>query len=239
MTIEKGKVTYEKLDELGRGGFGVVYRGNRLVNGQFDRAVAIKTYYHGFDDNEFKILSMLEHPNIINLLDRFEDIDQRGISFTSLVLEYANGGTLLEKMGDYPNGMMEQMALQIILRVAEALNYLHTNTNRIVHRDVKLENILFHNEEVKLADVGIAKQIYTTTERHTGVQTFEYAAPEMLPGKLYDEIVVSPKADIYSLGITAYVLRTGKISMAGQRNAGCIASSQHTISKNVRLFGIL
>lgn len=212
------RIEYVKLAELGRGGFAVVYKGEMRVNGRLERLVAIKTYYGEFNQSEFNILSQLSHPNVIRLLDRYEDQDFRGNAFTSLVMEFAEEGTLASRIKAASNGIAEAEATPLLIGVASALEYLHTRPDPIVHRDVKPANILISAGASKLGDVGIAKMLETTTMTHTGIQTVAYAAPEMLPGTLYDKLVVSPKADVYSLGITSYQALTGTLPWKADNN---------------------
>jgi len=108
----KGKKTYITGEEIGRGSFGVVYRGEMLIDGKPHLAVAIKSFFTTFNEQEFNILSRLDHPNIIRLLDTFEDTDARGHRLRSLVFEYAEGGTLKDKIENYPSGISSSEALQ-------------------------------------------------------------------------------------------------------------------------------
>lgn len=207
----KGKRTYIRGPEIGRGSFGVVYHGEMRIDGKPHVSIAIKSFTSDFNQQEFEILSRLDHPNIIRLLDTFEDTDSRGNNLRSLVFEYAEGGTLLNKIDGTPLGMDDDDARRILVGVAQGLAYLHSINPRVIHRDIKPANILFKDDQPRIADVGLAKVIDTTTLTHSGGQTFAYAAPEMLSMSPAQRPVVSPKADVYALGITAFQMFTGDL----------------------------
>jgi serine/threonine protein kinase len=203
--------SYRRLEELGRGGFGVVYKGEVLINGQSRGVVAIKTYMGAFDEAEYELLRGIDYPNIIGLIDRYDDKDLRGNSFTCMVLEFADGGSLGERIRAAPQGLPSHVVWRTVASVARALDYLHSMHPRVLHRDVKPENILYCHDVAKLSDVGIAKLVDTTTVTHSGVQTLAYAAPEMFPLQPTEKPVVSPKTDIYALGLTAFEALVGNL----------------------------
>ena len=209
MTNQSRTFEYVRLTPLGQGGFGAVFKGlARRDDGQ-ESIVAIKVFYADFNNHEYHLLRRLDHPNIIKLLDMYHDHDARGNPHGCLVMEFADGGTLKDQIQRQPSGLGETMALKMLQELASALAYLHNLTDRIVHRDIKPANVLFVGGVAKLGDVGIAKILDTTTMTHSGVHTVAYAAPEMVPldgGKP----TVSPKADVYSLGITFFHALTGR-----------------------------
>lgn len=223
----KDKKTYVRGLEIGRGSFGVVYRGEMLINGKPHLAVAIKSFFTAFNENEFNILTRLDHPNIIRLLDTFEDTDSRGHKLRSLVFEYAEGGTLKDKIENSSTGISSSEALPILLGVARGLAYLHSIDPRIVHRDIKPANILFKDGKPRISDVGLAKVIDTTTLTHSGGQTLAYAAPEMLQISPNQRPVISPKVDLYALGITTFHMLTGKLPYDAWDRAELIWDHHH------------
>ncbi len=207
----KGQYTYQRDQEIGRGGFGVVYKGHLIFEGSPRLAVAIKSFRSDFDDAELNLLERLRHPNIIRLLDTFEDLDGRGHKQKSLILEFADEGTLKDKIDGSPLGLSDEYCLKIAIGIARGLSYLHSREPRIIHRDIKPPNILLTAGVSQISDVGIAKLIDSTTVTHSGVQTLAYAAPEMFPLTSDKKAVVSPKVDIYAFGITMFQMLTGRL----------------------------
>lgn len=223
----KGRKIYVKGAEIGRGTFGVVYQGELLIDGKPHLVVAIKSFFTVFNEKEFNILSRLNHPNIIRLLDTFEDTDAHGHKLRSLVFEYAEDGTLRDKIENSSSGIPPTEARSILLGIARGLAYLHSIDPRVVHRDIKPANILFKNRKPHISDVGLARVIDTTTLTHSGGQTLAYAAPEMLQISPNQRPVVSPKVDIYALGITAFHMLTGKLPYDAWGRAELIWDHHH------------
>jgi WD40 repeat protein/tRNA A-37 threonylcarbamoyl transferase component Bud32 len=208
--IGKSLGRYEILEELGEGGMAVVYRAN---DSRLDRDVAIKVIRKGafpadhIDrilkrfEREAKALARLSHPNIMKVLDYGE---HEGSPF--LVMEYLPGGTLKKKMG---KPMQWEKAIQLILPIAEALDYAHTQN--MIHRDVKPSNILLTQRgQPMLTDFGIAKildleETQDLTGTNMAMGTPEYMAPEQATAKFVDH-----RADIYALGIVLYEMVTGR-----------------------------
>lgn len=205
-TIERYKI----VRELGRGGMAVVYRATDTM---LDRNVAIKMILSEITNKEktekllkrfnreAKTLASLSHPNIVKVLDygEFE-------STPYLVMEYIAGGALKSKMSR-PIPYAEAAAL--LLPVARALQHAHQQ--KIVHRDVKPENILINDsDQPMLSDFGILKLV-DMEESHgltgTGkiVGTPAYMSPEQIRGREVDG-----RADMYSLGIVFFEMVTGR-----------------------------
>jgi calcium-dependent protein kinase len=148
---------------------------------------------------EAKILSQCDHPNIVRLYELAKNQKQM-----SLVMELCTGGSVMDRMP-----YTEKKASHIMRQVTSAIAYLH-NKN-IVHRDIELTNILFETKDedsdVKLIDFGCATQL-ELVPGHPGAFKFlkertgsvHVMAPEVLKGRY------GPKADIWSLGVCAYML---------------------------------
>jgi serine/threonine protein kinase len=148
---------------------------------------------------EAEILGRCDHPNIVKLYDVYK----QGKS-VSLVLELCNGGRLLDR-----KPFTEAQASHIMAQICSAVAYLHKND--IVHRDIDCGNILFvseaENADVKLVDFGSATEL-ETVPHHPGAFKFlkektgslHIMAPEVLKRKY------GPKADVWSLGIVAYMI---------------------------------
>ena len=152
-----------------------------------------------------------KHPNLVGYVDDFLDAQDR----VCVVLEYCDGGSLEDFLRTYPKGRMpEEGARKVIAQLVSGLGFLHTKCG-IVHRDIKLENILLKRKswdgksvadfEFKIADMGLAKHNVGTTLRQTICGTPMYMAPELLLEQAY-----SAKADIWSLGVLTFVLVAGR-----------------------------
>ncbi len=208
--IGKSLGRYTILEEIGEGGMAVVYRAN---DSRLDRDVAIKVIRKGafpadhMDrilkrfEREAKALARLSHPNIMKVHDYGE---HEGSPF--LVMEYLPGGNLKKKIIGKP--WPWQGAIQLLLPIAEALDYAHSQN--MIHRDVKPSNILLTQRgQPMLTDFGIAKMLeveegQTLTGTGMGVGTPEYMSPEQWKGQ------ASPRSDIYSLGVILYELLAGR-----------------------------
>jgi eukaryotic-like serine/threonine-protein kinase len=200
---------YHILASLGEGGMATVYK---AYDTRLERDVAVKiirTDQFGAAvlerilkrfEREAKALARLTHPNIVSVIDYGE---YRGAPY--LVMEYLPGGTLKQRLG---HPMPWQEAVHILLPIAEALDYAHSQN--IIHRDVKPSNILLTGRgQPMLSDFGIAKileseETQTLTGTGIGVGTPEYMAPEQWTGQAV------PQSDIYSLGVVFYELVTGR-----------------------------
>jgi len=201
--IVAGKYALQK--RIGIGGHGEVFQAYALETGVL---VAVKLFYchlHNeivrYIHKEFKVLEKLSHPHILKIFScgRWK----RGDSFFFyLVTPLMDGGNLAEYM--QKNSLDVNQSLEIILKIASALAYMHKN--HFVHRDVKPQNILLDKEgNVFLSDFGIASQIDNTHTIAAG--TMEYCSPEQMETLLYS--VPDVRLDVYSLGITLYEMLCG------------------------------
>lgn len=128
--------------------------------------------------HEIDILRNLHHENIIQLLDSFET-DKEVV----VVTEYADGELfgLLEDDGSLPEEQVQSIACQLV----SALHYLHSH--RIMHRDMKPQNILLCKDRVKLCDFGFARAMSVETMVLTSIKgTPLYMSPELVEDKPYD-----------------------------------------------------
>jgi predicted Ser/Thr protein kinase len=202
---------YEILNELGRGGMGIVYRARQP---HLDRLVAIKVLpAEASKDSSFterftreaRALARLNHPHILTVYDFGQAEEQ-----SYFVMEYVDGTNLRQRLRAGPLPVAD--VLQIVSQVCEALQYAHEEG--IVHRDIKPENILLDRKgRVKIADFGIAKLLtrkpgdYTLTGPWQVMGTFHYMAPEQLENPQQ----LDQRADIYSVGVMLYELLTGSL----------------------------
>src|SRR5690242_847823 len=197
---------------LGTGGMGEVYLAQHP---RLPREDALKILSAAStDDDEFRarftreaeLAATLWHPHIVGVLDRGEFNGRLWIS-----MDYVDGtdaGRLIREQ--YPQGMPERDVSEIITAVADALDFGHER--RLLHRDVKPENILVtapngQRRRVLLTDFGIARRIddvSNLTSDNIAVGTISYIAPEQLLNKPLDG-----RADQYALAATAFHLLTG------------------------------
>ncbi|MFT3883215.1 MAG: serine/threonine-protein kinase [Gemmatales bacterium] len=199
---------FEVLDELGRGGMGIVYKAQDLRLG---RTVALKVVLDGSHAGvterqrfqvEVEAAARLQHPNIVQVYEVGEDHSRPFMS-----MEYCPGGSLEDLIRDQPQQPRE--AAQMVAKLADALDHAHRAG--IVHRDVKPANVLLAaNGEPKLADFGLAKRLDGKDElTQTGaiIGSLGYMAPEQAAGHTRD---ATSSADVYSLGAVLYKLLTGR-----------------------------
>lgn len=195
----------EVCEEVGRGGFGVVYRGVVKATGT---EVAIKQIdlEHELADlyevnKEIMILSECRLPQITKYLGCFVKHYKLWV-----IMEFVNGGTFFEILQPGPV-TDEQLIAVIAHEILVALDYLHSLGK--IHRDLKSQNILLNQEgEVKLTDFGVSTQLSSNfSRRNTTVGTPYWMAPEVILNSTGGH---SYKADIWSLGCCLYELKNGK-----------------------------
>jgi len=171
------------------------------VDGQILKDCYIK---HAVRENE--IYKNIKHPKVVNHYDTFE-IDSN--TFCT-VLELCTGPDLYTHL-KLRKTLPEKDARFIITQILSALKYLNELDRKIIHYDLKPQNILFHNGEVKIADFGLAKvideyhdQIELTSQ---GVGTYWYLPPECFDQK--NKNMIDSKVDIWSTGVIFYQLLFG------------------------------
>ncbi|XP_061659818.1 serine/threonine-protein kinase 36-like isoform X3 [Syngnathoides biaculeatus] len=194
--------SYHVLAQVGQGSFGRVHKGMKKFTGQ---VVALKfmpkmgrsTKELQSLKKEIDIMSNLQHPNIVKLFDSFETETE-----VVVVTEYAEGQLfqIIEADGSLPESQVCEIACQLV----SALYYLHSR--RILHRDMKPQNILFDkNGVVKLCDFGFARAMSVSTMVVTSIKgTPLYMSPELVAEKPYDHT-----ADLWALGCILYEIHTG------------------------------
>ncbi|KAH7664061.1 Non-specific serine/threonine protein kinase protein [Dioscorea alata] len=206
---------------LGEGGFGRVYKGRLESTGQI---VAIKQLdRNGLQGNreflvEVLMLSLLHHPNLVNLIGYCADGDQR-----LLVYEFMPFGSLEDHLHDLPpekEALDWNTRMKIAAGAAKGLEYLHDKANPpVIYRDFKSSNILldegFHP---KLSDFGLAKLGPTGDKSHVSTRvmgTYGYCAPEYaMTGQL------TVKSDVYSFGVVFLELITGRKAIDSTKEHG-------------------
>jgi len=248
---------YRLLHRLGQGGMGAVYLAER-ADDQFRRRVAVKLVRPGYDDghllrrfrNERQLLAVLDHPNIVKLLDA--GVTDDGIPY--FVMDYVEGQPIDKYCQARSLSIPERLTL--FREVCAAVHCAHRNL--VVHRDLKPSNILVTPDGApKLLDFGIAKLLrpeYSASAigltRTLQPMTPEYASPEQVSGQ-----PITTSSDVYSLGVLLYRLIAGRhpyvmnsSSPAEVERAICetnpeppsvAARAENTRTENVRIARVL
>ena len=198
---------YEIGPLLGRGGFAKVFH---ALDKRTKKEVAVKFISKSkFTDdqsirdrvrNEIRIHLQLKHHAIVNCLEHFEDKDN-----VYIVLELCVQGNLFKYLN---HGRLEEaVAAKYCFQLLEALNYLQSGPLQVIHRDLKLSNILLDKHfNVKLCDFGLAtQQQHPDEEQYTILGTPNYIAPEVV-----NQTAHGYPADLWSLGCLLFAMLTGE-----------------------------
>lgn len=218
---------FDKVSNLGKGAYGLVFRVKYKANGkEFAMKVISKQTISNLRmidqlKNEFNILRKLNHENIIKLNGYFED--DRNIYF---ILELADDDHLYARLNKVEK-FTEVEAAKILFQMFKAVNHLHTQDPPIIHRDIKPENILFVNGVLKLADFGWSN-MKVNAARNTYCGTPDYLAPEMVLEKSHTE-----KLDVWTLGVLLFELVTGRAPFTPSSNIKDRKQAQRELSKNI------
>ena len=202
---------YELIRIIANGGMGTIYEG---LDTRLDRKVAVKIMHpHLAQDEEFisrfireaKAAASLSHPNIVNVMD--QGWNQSGIPAVFLVMELVEGKTLRELIAE-KGSFTANETINYLAPVVSALAAAHQIG--IVHRDIKPENILISNDgRIKIADFGLARGANLgqtmTAEASVILGSVSYLSPEQVQRGISDA-----RSDIYSLGVMAFEMLTGK-----------------------------
>ena len=233
VTINKGDITqfYQVIKKIGEGAYGKIYKVKNKQSGDI-RAMKQITKSKIPDitkfQTEIQILSMVDHPNIVRLFEVIEDD-----KYFNLLQELCTGGELYKKY--QTTQLKEKEIAKIFNQIMSAVAYCHEKG--IVHRDLKLENILFASEDpdspIKIIDFGFSvllgkKPTIKNEEKEkknsegnndpkkfgfkrlkSKVGTLYYISPEIIKGN-YDE-----KCDIWACGVILYILLTGNPPFSG------------------------
>ena len=190
---------------IGEGGFCKVRSGIHQVSGATTAVKLIdKTSLKNETDRkrvgrEIRVLKKLNHRNVVRLFDVVETAKK-----IFCVMEYAAGGSVLDYVRS-KRSLTEDLASKFTGQIIEALSYCHSNW--IVHRDVKLENLLldFDKRRVLLIDFGLSAVFQPGKKLTVHCGSPSYAAPEIVSRKPYD----GPPVDVWSLGVVSFAMVTG------------------------------
>jgi len=156
---------------------------------------------------EIQLQKKLDHPNICKIIESFED-RQNGRMY--IVMELCTGGSLVSRMKTHRQGYGEQAAATLVEKMLSAVLYCHHHG--VVHRDIKLDNMIYEDEredaELKLIDFGFARHVRPGSEvMHDQLGTPSYMAPELWAERStpYDSSV-----DMWAIGVVAYMLLSGQ-----------------------------
>ena len=197
---------YRVLKRLGSGGMADVYCAEDT---QLGRRVALKLLYRRFaEDSEFverfrreaSSAAGLQHPNIVGIFDRGE---WDGTYY--IAMEYLEGRTLKQLVREH-GAMPPDLATDITIQVLRAARFAHKRG--VIHRDIKPHNVILDEEgRAKVTDFGIARAgASDMTETGSIMGTAQYLSPEQAQGQ-----PVSPRSDLYSIGVMLYELLTGRV----------------------------
>lgn len=234
MNLGETILHYRILEKLGEGGMGVVYKAEDT---KLKRLVAIKFLPHHIsaDDEDRKRLEIeaqaaasLNHPNIGQIYAIEEGKNSKGEPEVFIAMEFIEGQDLKKRIhssnspdrDEIKEGLPIDEAIDVANQIAEGLEAAHKKG--IVHRDIKLQNIMITNEgKVKIMDFGLAKMSDRSqiTKDGSTVGTIAYMSPEQATGKEVDA-----RADIWAFGIVLYELVTGYQPFAAQYEQAVIYS---------------
>jgi len=229
---------YRIVEELGRGGMGVVFKAHDL---QLGRTVALKFISENRSDHpdafdrlwgEARAASTLNHPNICTIYEVGQDGDS-----VFIAMEYIEGETLRQRIASKPLQITELLDLGI--KIADGLNAAHEK--KIIHRDIKSANILITPRgDIKIMDFGIAKRIASEDDSvvpHDGPTdtlpllalsrpgvipgTLSYMSPEQTRGDELDQ-----RSDLFSFGVVLYEMVTGTLPFQGTTTAVILEAIQ-------------
>jgi serine/threonine protein kinase/Tfp pilus assembly protein PilF len=210
---------YQIIQELGRGGMGVVYKAHDT---KLKRGVALKflpaelTHISELKERfmrEAQAAAVLDHPNICTVYE-FDETEEK----TFISMAYIEGQSLKKKIDSGPLELDE--AIRIAIQTAEGLQEAHKKG--VVHRDIKSANIMVdERNQAKIMDFGLARISGTTLVTQEGITmgTIAYMSPEQARGEVVDH-----RTDIWSFGVVLYEMFSGKLPFKGEHDQAVVYS---------------
>jgi len=205
--------TYEIIEKIGEGSYGVVYKARATEGPLEGTVVALKRLRGSILDpvarerieREAATLQSFKHPNIVRCLDFFEDRENDDTA-VCLVLEYIDGRSLDALIKDHRKGLPVRQTLDIMAQAANGLAY--STAHGVIHRDIKPSNIMIcHDGTAKVLDYGVALGIegtLSTIGEYRG--SLDYMAPDYAR---IERFTADEQSDIFSFGITFLEALTG------------------------------
>jgi len=196
---------------LGRGYNGTVVRAQSRIN---SKLVAVKQFkLTGVSKDaredllrEVEVILSMDHPHIVQLIDVYESDDH-----LSLVMECMEGGEVFARLTRQKKPFSEYDAADLAVQILYAINYLHAQ--QVVHRDLKLQNVLFAKKDgnfVKLIDFGFSKFVKKNQRLELACGTMSYVAPEVLNQRY------TSQCDMWSFGVCIFTLLFGYMPFRGK-----------------------
>ena len=199
---------YRLEREIGRGGMATVYLAQDL---RHDRPIAVKVLHPELAvtlgperfQREIRVVAQLQHPHILPVYD-----SGAGAGLLWFTMPYVEGQTLRQRL-QHTGALPVAEALRILSYIARALAYAHRRG--VIHRDVKPENVLISQENVFLADFGVAKPLEAAANQYLTIAGMVVGTPTyMAPEQAAADPATDHRADIYAFGILAYELLAGE-----------------------------
>src|SRR6266404_1200029 len=224
---------YQILDEIGRGGMGVIYRARQRYSGRIVALKRVLSYHRESPETltrfhrEAKAAASLDHPHILPVYE--VGLSEEDLPFFSM--KFASGGSLLHARTVFRNE--PRLAVNLMAKVARAVEYGHGQG--ILHRDLKPGNILLDGRgEPLVSDFGLAKWLDANKDLTKSFTTFGtpgYTAPEQAEGKAAD---LTQAADVYSLGAILFDLLAARPPFLGSNPLSVIRQASETPAPKLR-----
>lgn len=184
--------------EISRGSFGIVYMG--MKNKKYYAIKILKKLHNKKNNisyqNEIDILNQLNHPNIIRYVGSYQKKDK-----IYIITEYYSDSDLFDKIKNYGGKINEKDAKSIIRQILQGVSYLHEHN--IIHRDLKLSNIMFNNNVVKIIDFGGSVITESSTLLEDEFGTPGFIAPEVIQG------CYNRECDMWAIGCITFIMLFG------------------------------
>lgn len=247
-TYEIAGITVGQESIISEGGYGYVYLAHDKQN--YSRKYALKKILIQDQTNEKAVMREVslwaklgDHPNICKYIGH---IETEGM--VVILCEYCSQGTLVDLLQKYDCKLVEEQVLYIMKQICKGIKHMHDQDPPIAHRDIKIENILMHDEVVKLADFGscsvdtldhtrdnkrVIGEMMELFEKYT---TMMYRPPEMIDQ--YKRYYVGTKVDIWMLGCVLYTLCFAKHPFQDSQKLAIVNSHYYMPGEDKQRIGI-